>query len=397
MSSNLKTKKICMLAMSTYPNDPRIRREAEALRDEGIKVDIICMYKENQSKIEDLGGITAYRIFKYSRQEKIIKYIVQSILFMVIAFFKLQVLSIKHKYQVIQAHNLPDYLIFIGIIQKLFGTKLIIDIHDPSVELFEEKWHGKEKKVLLKILKLLEMFSLKVSDHIITVTETCKKNLVKRSNPEKKITLVLNTADENIFKFNEKRDFKIINKGAKLLYHGTIANRFGIHNAIKAIKLVQKDIPGTVLDIYGSYENLYRRELDDLIQELDVGNLVNLNGIIRLDNIPDLIKMHDIGIVPHLDTKFNNLGLPTKAFEYVFCGIPVISTKFDELSDILDNTCITYVNSGTAEGFAAAIKKLCLDPVLRKSQTELAYKKVQKISGKVMKDRYVELIKNLSF
>lgn len=396
MSSKIKPKRICMLAMSTYPNDPRIRREAEALRDEGIKVDIICMYKENQSKIEDLGGITAYRILKYSRQEKIIKYIVQSILFMFIAFFKLQVLSIKHKYQVIQAHNLPDYLIFIGIIQKLFGTKLIIDIHDPSVELFEEKWPDNKNNIFLKVLKFIEKISFKISNHILTVTNACKNSFINRGNSAEKITLVLNTADESIFKFNSNRDFKVINKGARLLYHGTIANRFGLHNAIRAIKLVQKDIPGTVLNLYGSYENLYRRELEDLIRELDIINLVNLNDIVKLDNIPDIINEHDFGIVPYLDTKFMNLALSTKALEFVMCGIPVIATYLEEHHNTLDDNCITYVVKGTPEGFADAIKALCYNPQRRKIQTEKAFKSIQKISGNVMKQRYIELINNLT-
>ena len=159
MAPNVKIKRICMIAMSTYPYDTRIRREAEALRDEGIKVDIICMRKNNQPQVEEIGGINAYRILKNSKQEKILNYVIQSILFMILAFFKLQVLDIKQKYQVIQAHNLPDYLVLIGLWQKFFGAKLIIDVHDPSVELFEEKWPGKKRKIFLKMLKILEKFS----------------------------------------------------------------------------------------------------------------------------------------------------------------------------------------------------------------------------------------------
>lgn len=392
MSSNLRTKRICMLAMSTYPDDPRIRREAEALINAGIEVDIICMRGDSQKSKEIIHGVSIYRIIKYAQQEKILKYAIQSIFFIIISFFWLQKLNIKRKYRVIQAHNLPDYLIFVGIWQKFFGAKLVLDIHDPSVELFEEKWPNNRHKFFLKLLTTIEKYSFKIADHIITVTETCKNNFIKRGSSANKITLVLNTADENIFKFHKNREFKVISDKATILYHGTIANRFGLHNAVKAIKIVQKYVPGTILNLYGGYEESYRMKLEQIISELEIKEFVNLHGSVKMEDIPGLIAKHDFGIVPYLNTKFMNLALSTKAFEYIMCGIPVIATRLDELSNTLNDKCITYVDDSKPEGFAEAIRSLCADPLKRKLQTEIAFQSIQQISGNVMKKRYVDLI-----
>ncbi len=147
-----------------------------------------------------------------------------------------------------------------------------------------------------------------------------------------------------------------------------------------------------LLNLYGGYEELYRMKLEQIISELEIKEFVNLHGSVKMEDIPGLIAKHDFGIVPYLNTKFMNLALSTKAFEYIMCGIPVIATRLDELSNTLNDKCITYVDDSKPEGFAEAIRSLCADPLKRKLQTEIAFQSIQQISGNVMKKRYVDLI-----
>lgn len=51
-----------MVVFSYYPNDPRVRREAEALIDAGMMVDVICLKREIQSERELAHGVQIYRI-----------------------------------------------------------------------------------------------------------------------------------------------------------------------------------------------------------------------------------------------------------------------------------------------------------------------------------------------
>jgi len=387
-------KTICMIAMASYPGDPRIRRQAEALEKRGYKVDIICRYASSikQKSREEFGNITAYRIMHAPSKENRISYFLQSILFMAKAFIRLNLLSLKKKYSLIQAHNLPDYLIFVGILHKLFGVKLILDIHDPSVDLFEEKWPGRKNKLFKYIIKISERYSCKLSDHLITVTNMCKEKLVERGNPADKISLILNTANESIFKFNMHRNFAKINEGVKILYYGTIAERQGLHNAVQAMDYLVKDIPNSTLDIYGIYEMSYRKKLENLKKELKLESNVNFHGPIIREQIPDIINEHDIGIVPHPCTEYLNLSLPTKAFEYVTSGLPVVSTRIESLFKTLDDNCITYVENGNPKDLSDAIKYICLNPEARKLRVDAAYQAIKEISGEVMNKRYVDLI-----
>jgi len=391
-----KLKRICMITMSSYPEDTRILRQAVALESAGYEVDILCGSHQIQSRFEKFGNVSAYRIMNIPHKEHPVAYVLQSLLFIVVAFFRLQLLAVKRKYLILQTHNLPDYLIFSSIIQKLFGAKLILDIHDPSVELYRAKWPGQKDNAAIKAVKFVEKLSCNLADQLITVTNECKNRLVSRKNCDEKISIIMNTADERIFKFNNERKFRKISENVKILYHGTVAERFGLHNAIKAIEYILKEIPGSVFNIYGKYESSYRNKIEKLISNLKLENNVILHNRISIETVPELTNNHDIGIVPYLSTDFMNLALPTKAFEYIATGIPVVSTRLIEISNIFDEKCITYFDNSNPEKIAEAVKKLCLNPEEAKQQVNLAYKQLKGISGKVMMDRYVSLINELT-
>ena len=45
-----------------YPEDPRVRREAEALASAGHEVDVICLRRITESARETVNGVTIYRL-----------------------------------------------------------------------------------------------------------------------------------------------------------------------------------------------------------------------------------------------------------------------------------------------------------------------------------------------
>jgi glycosyltransferase involved in cell wall biosynthesis len=385
-----------MIAMASYPGDPRIRRQVEALDDAGYEVDVLCRYSGEQPPKEKFGNITAYRIMHAPPRENKIVYFLQSVLFLIVAFFRLLPLSIKRKYKVIQAHNLPDYLVFAGLFHKIFGVKLLLDIHDPSVDLFEEKWPGKKNRALKFLMAKAEKYSCRLSNHLFTVTNTCKERLVERGNPPQKITLILNTANEGLFKFNSEREFRKIKSGVKILYHGTIAERFGTHNVIVAMPYLLKEIPDSVLNIYGRYEGSYLTKLERLVKDLELSGNVNLNGKVVREEIPELINNHDVGIVPYLKTDYMNLALPTKAFEYIAMGLPLVSTKLKDLYETFDDNCIKYVDESDPKQIAGAILFLCSNPSVSENFVQTSYRKLSEISGAVMKKRFIKTYEQLT-
>ena len=385
-------KNICMVVQSNYPADPRVRRQAERLLKEGFNVDIVCLRKNNEQKVEQSASLTVYRIFYTYSQESFIKYIVLSLTFFFLALIRLTSLSIKKKYDLFQVHNMPDFLVFTGIVFKIKGIPIILDVHDLTLELFKDKWDGKKFSFFIPIIKRIEKMSYNFADKIISVNDTCKEIIEKKGIPIDRITIIFNTADTSIFKFDNSREFKIIKKDARILYHGTVASRFGLHIGIASMAVIKEKIPGSTLSIYGKYDRSYKAELIDLINSLKLENNVFLNETICLEKVYEIIKISDIGLVPYLNNDYMNLSLSTKTFEYAASGLPVVATKLLTLYKTFGENSLIYIKDLNAENLAEEIVQLCLNPEKRKELTLNAFKALNEISGSVMGEKYLKLI-----
>lgn len=388
--------RVCMIVLSCYPNDERVRREAEALERAGVSVDIICLRDEGQSDEESFGLVTAHRVLDERPKEGIASYLLFSVRFMAAAFFKLQKLNRERDYQVIQVHNMPDFLVFAAAAQKILGRKpLVLDLHDLTVELYRSKWGGSKATFLMPMVKLMEKASCSFANELITASAGFEECLQSRGFPAEKIHLVLNTADPHIFQYHEDRRFESIEREAKLLYHGTIAHRFGLVYAIEAVKYLQETVPGTTLHIYGKYDPSCRDELDAKVRELGLEDRVFLEGFQPLETIIELINQADMGVAPYLSDVFTNLILPTKLLEYTAMGLPVVASRLEGITNVFDDMCIEFAETESARDFAGAVARLCRDPERRAQMAKNARRVVDRVSWPVMEERYVSLMKSL--
>lgn len=388
-------KRVCMIVLSRYPNDERVRREAEALEREGIGTDVICLRGEGETPLETFGLVTAHRVASQSSKETLGQYLWLSSKFSVACFVKLQRLAMKQRYDVIQVHNMPDFLVFIPLLQRLIGRRVVLDLHDLSVELFGSKWTGRKASMLVPIVAMVEKLSCAFANRLITTSHGFEERLIQRGIRPEKITLVINTADPTIFKFDESREFKKIESGARLLYHGTVAERFGLHKAIEAVGHLQKRVPLSSLKIFGAYDASYKESLERLIRDLGLEDRVTLGGYLPLEEIYEIIRRSDFGLVPYLSTDFMNLAFSTKTFEYTATGIPVVASRLRPVQSIFDESCVQFAEPGNAEDMADRIAEACADPEGRKRRVEAARTGLGEISGEVMAERYVGLMRGL--
>ena len=389
---NLKKnlKKICVIVQSDYTNDPRVRREAIALVDEGYSLDVICLGSKDQPKIELVDNIVVRRIMSSFPKNNIFNYLISSSFFFLKAFFLLNYLFLKNRYSLIQIHNMPDHLVFVAFFQRLFGLPVILDIHDLTLELFKEKWPRAIYLMMFPILRIFELLSYKFSSHLITVTQECVDIMVKRGVPSHKITLILNTPDEKQFPFYKEREFNVKTQKANIFYHGTLAKRFGLHLVIQSFPKVLKEIPQSCLFLYGTGDIEYITFLNELIKKLHLDNNVKIPGIINYECIDDYINKMDIGIVPYLDTPYMHLALSTKAFEYVSCGLPVCASRLQATQSIFRESSLSYFDPNDLNDISDKIISLAKSSSKQRYQVKSALEDMEKISGKVMEKRYSE-------
>jgi peptidoglycan/xylan/chitin deacetylase (PgdA/CDA1 family)/glycosyltransferase involved in cell wall biosynthesis/predicted RNA methylase len=368
----------------------------EALTSAGVIEDIICLRGPHEAEIQSFGNVTAYRLANGAGdKEGMRKYLWLSCKFTLLALCKLLALSVSHRYGAIQIHNMPDYLVFVAIFHKLLGRPVVLDLHDLTPELFASKWQNRKISLLQKIVCWAEKISCRFSDRLITTSTGFRNMLVARGVKPEKITLVLNAADDTIFTAPPRRQRQPGANGVTLLYHGTIARRFGLHLALHAIARLKGQIPEMKFLVHGKYDPRYRLELENLSRTFGLQELVFFKDFLSRDQVVEIIAAADIGVVPYLSDAFMNLALSTKVFEYVCMRLPIVAARIPSLTAIFDDDCIHYFRPGDATSLAEKILELFHHPELGIAKVEQAARSHQQVAWPVMANRYLALMTGL--
>ena len=391
---NKNRKRIAMLAYTEYSRDPRVRRYAEFLVDEGYNVDCIVLKEKetNQKFFKDQIKMIYMPMYQY-RGNSNISYVYSYVRFFINSFYFLSIKSIN-KYSLIHVHNMPDFLVFSTILNKIFGTKIILDIHDNMPEIYKDKFEPLIAFFICKILLFQERLSAIYSDVVITVHEPHLNYNIKyhKLNPNKS-KVVHNFADFNLFRKKKNIIHYKINDEFKLIYHGTIAKRFDLTNILKGISIVRNKY-NVKLNIYGKGDGL--DELKKQIKQLNLENLVSYKGMIPLDNIPDKISQSHLGIVSYAESTATSMMLPLKLMEYVAMELPVLTVKNVPIQYYFGNTKLAFYKSGSPESFSKELVKIIENPKKREYM-QLEMKKFnQKFNWNHEKYKYLKILNDIN-
>ncbi|MEA3225197.1 MAG: glycosyltransferase family 4 protein [Planctomycetota bacterium] len=395
-SDRIKTpiKKICMVAYTYYVHDPRVRREAETLAEHGFTVDCFCLRAKGQFKYDQVNGVNLYRLplSKYRGSSGML-YASAYLWFFVLSFFAITKSYFKKRYHVIQFHTLPDFIVFSGMIPKLFGAKLLLDMHEIMPEFYMSKFGVDKTHIYTRIIKWIERISVRFSSAIIVVNDPIRRILVERCAPKGDVVVVMNTADERIFGSDGNNTPPVRNKGFIAMYHGTLTYLYGLDIAIRTIAKLKDNIPDLEFRIFGNEEEA--DALKELAKELGVSKNVVFMDRVGIEAIPEHIKEADIGVLPTVRDDFIDLSFSNKLAEYVAMKTPVVATRLLSTLEYFTEDAISYFESEDVDAFASKVLELYNDPQKRFSQTDKAFKQYQAIKWSVQKERYIDLIESL--
>jgi hypothetical protein len=181
--SRLAGKRVGMVVFSHFPADPRPRRAAEALLEEGASVDLICEWEEKSPKRERQGNLTITRIPIRHFRGGPLNYAYQYSAFIAWSSMLFAWRMLGRRYDVIHVHNMPDVLVTSALLPKIFGAKVILDQHDPMPELMMTIFGKDEKSLAVRAIRFFEKWSLRRANLVITVNEACRRIFSERSCP----------------------------------------------------------------------------------------------------------------------------------------------------------------------------------------------------------------------
>ena len=353
----LAGKRVGVLLYSYYPSDPRPRRAAEAMADAGATVDLVCLREEKTEPTEEtVRGVRIRRLpFGKQRGGKLV-YFAQYASFLAACSTIMAWRTLFFRYHLVHVHNMPDVLVFAALPAKLRRAKIILDLHDPMPELMTSIYGLSADHWLVKVLRTFERWSIGVASVVLTPNITFKNLFTSRSCKPEKMQIVMNSPQTEIF--DPDRSYPQPPPSAsghyRIMHHGSIVHRHGIDLLVEAIARIKDRIPQVQLDIFGS-ATPYLNEVLAKADRLGVKDRVHYHGAKSQPEIAEAIRSCDLGVVPNRRSPFTETNFPTRLFEYLAMGRPVIAPSTQGIRDYFGPDELIYFEPDQVDNLAAQI------------------------------------------
>src|SRR5262249_52519136 len=156
-------------------------------------VDVFALRKEGKPEFEMIAGVQVFRLHTRGFQEKRRASFFQGGgSFFVKAWGRVAKSHLLRLYDFFPVYSLPHFLVFVALVPKLMGAKVVLDVHDILPELYASKFGVGRKSLGFKIMLFLERVSAAFADHVITANHLWQERLLSRSVAPGKCTTLMN-------------------------------------------------------------------------------------------------------------------------------------------------------------------------------------------------------------
>lgn len=291
-----------------------------------------------------------------------------------------------------RGENLPKdiNLLHIPYFEPFFLTlpfnnkfKTVVTVHDLTPLVFSKEFpSGIKGKVKWQIQKR----NLRKADHIITDSESSKKDIVKYAGiKSEKISVVYLAAGEEFASMKyEELGIKELRKKFNLperfgLYVGDATWNKNLPRLIEAVKktdiplvmvgkaLVEKDI---------NKNNPWNKDLLQVQRFTENDKQFIKLGFVETENLVSLYNSADFFIMPSL---YEGFGLPV--LEAMACGCPVITTKEGSLAEVADSAAY-FVDGYSTDSIAEGMDEVWNNENLRGALSKKGLENARKFSWK---------------
>jgi glycosyltransferase involved in cell wall biosynthesis len=375
--NRLKNRVLMIVENCSYLRDPRVRRQAKALKDSGYQVSIINPSSDNVLWGELIDGIRVYQFpgikFSYGPSGYLLEYAYATFM---IAVMTLYVLVVRG-FDVVHVANPPDCLVLVTAIYKLIGKKIIFDQHDLSPELYVSKF-PRPKRLVLRLLFLLERLSYKLADHTIVTNESYRDIAISRGvQSESKVSVVRNGPEMEHLEERDT-DIELRRRSRHLIaFAGTTGYQDGLEYLCRALRSLRFDLgrEDFLCFVLGDGDAL--ADVKSLAEELGIDDKIWFAGWV---NDPDMyfryLSTADICVAPEPSNSYNDRSTFLKVTDYMAAGKPIVAFDLPE-TRFSAGPAALYVCPNNEPAFALRLVELMDDPGLRGAMGEAGRRRIE--------------------
>ncbi|MCF6093328.1 glycosyltransferase family 4 protein [Microaerobacter geothermalis] len=176
-----------------------------------------------------------------------------------------------------------------------------------------------------------------------------------------------------------------------LLYVGRLAWSKGLETVIRALPLVVRKHPRTVLHVVGDGSSSYRRHIQGLIKKYHLDKRVVFHSWMEQRKLSNVYSLSGIVIVPSYYESFGMVVLEAMAH-----GVPVIVTTAVGVAEDMSRSVVMKIKPKNVQEMAEAIHHLLSNQSSAKSRGKAGLKLVKKYFWSNTADQYLALYRKLT-
>ncbi|NLA38995.1 MAG: glycosyltransferase family 4 protein [Methanomicrobiales archaeon] len=244
--------------------------------------------------------------------------------------------------------GIPGY-----VLRRIGCVKWFLDIRDLWIDASIGLGFLKEGSIYVRISRRFEEICLAHADLVCVTTEELGRRISSRYRVAAPIELMPNGVNTDLFRPAESR------KKQQIVYAGNVGHAQDLEKVALAIKSMNGNHSLKLL-IAGDGD--IREYLERLVEAENLTDSVIFTGILPREEIPRLLSESLVGVAPLKQLATLEYAAPTKAYEYMACGIPFIGCGNGEIARLARESGAGIIAENTPEAIAASLSSLLDDP-----------------------------------
>lgn len=301
-------------------------------------------YRNRLWQSENMAGIRVIRVWSYiAANEGFVKRILDYQSFMVMG--TLSALFVRGVDVVVGTS--PQFFTVCGayVVSRLKKAPFIFELRDLWPESIKALG-AMQNSIAIRALEYIEMFLYRKADRIVSVTHSFKKILISRGVDAEKVTVVTNGVDMARFRPMTK-DIELANKlglEEKFVagYVGTHGLAHHLETLLDAAEMVRSLPDGSAFHFILLGDGARKQALKEEAVRRGLDNITFIDSVPK-DQVARYWSLLDVSIIHLKKNELFNTVIPSKLFECMGMGLPVLHGVAGESAEIVRNEGVGIV------------------------------------------------------
>jgi len=345
-------------------NASRIRDTCVHLNDEGWDVTVLApppafphgqfsrTWKRQSTHTAD--GVSVHRLWAWQPTASDPSFSSRMAYYLLFPLHALFWMLLHHReYDAIVTSSPPIFTGLVGLPLGRFGSKpWIVDVRDLWIDAAVGLDFIADGGLVERASRRYELLVLDTADRITVTTAALGDRLVERYDVDRSvITHVPNGVDTDTYRPTGA------DPEPTIVYTGNVGHAQDLDACVRAMASVET--PDATLQIVGDGDTT--EQLRQLAVQQGVDDRVEFTGVLPREAIPDVLNGAMVGVAPLKSDPSLEYAVPTKAYEYMSCALPVVATGVGEIESLIEESGGGLLVENDADRLAAAFDALLAD------------------------------------